>query len=145
MKKNVQRAKNGKVITPEDEFRRKLRFTARVLDHDLELRNIGYGQEMLDMIRKNPMTAMTYDNNLSRMLNSFTKKPLGYEHELLCLFDKYDTMLKTCKSDKERRAIGAMGVIEVSKLLDDGEVGIGGSLTVNGQVIADKINKKETN
>lgn len=142
--KNIQRTTNGKFITPEDDFRRKLRFTARVLDYDLELRNMGYGQELLDMIRKDPITSVAYDKNLARMLNSFLKKPLGYEHELLCLFDKYDGMLKNCKDDKERQAIGSMGVIEVSKLLDDGEVGIGGSLTINGKVIADKM-KKEVN
>lgn len=145
MKNKAQKTIHGKTITPEDQYRRKLRFTARVLDYDLELRNIGYGEEILLMLKKDPMTAMSYDNNLSHMLNSFSKKPLGYEHELLCLFDKYDNLLKTCRDDKERKAIGSMGVIEVSKLLDNGEVGFGGSLTVNGSVIADKLNKKETN
>lgn len=145
MKNKVQKTLNGKTITPEDEYRRKLRFTARILDHETELRNIGYGEELLLKAKKDPHAAMSYDHNLSRMLNAFSKKPLGYEHELLCIFDKYDNLLKNCRSDKERHAVGSMGVVEVSKLLDDGEVGMGGSLTVNGTVIADKLNKKEIN
>jgi hypothetical protein len=50
-------------------------------------------------------------------------------------------MLKNCKTDTERRAIGSMGVIAISKLLDDGEVGFGGSLKVDGTMISDKTYK----
>lgn len=137
---------NGKPVIPEDEYRRKLRFTARTLDYDVELKNIGYGEEYLLEVKKNPLYAMNGDQKLHRMLNSFTKKPTGYEHELLCLFDKYDNLLKNCRTDQERKSIGSMGVVAISKLLDDGEIGWGtGTLQINGQIMSDPTNKKIAN
>lgn len=136
--------KTTKPVMPEDQYRRKLRMTARLLDYDVELKNIGYGEEYLVEVKKNPLVAMHGDARLSHMLNSFTKKATGYEQELLVLFDKYDNLLKNCKTEQERRAMGSMGVVAISKLLDDGEVGLGGgALLVNGQVITD--NKKVVN
>lgn len=132
---------NGKRITPEDEYRRKLRITARILDHDTELKNTGYGEEMLIAIRKDPIKGMSENKKFTALYNSFKLKPTGYEHELLCLFDKYDDLLKNCKSDAERRAIGSLGVIAISRLLDDEEVGIGGSLSIDGRVVSDQLIK----
>lgn len=59
----------------------------------------------------------------------------GCEKELLQIFEKYDRLLKFCKSHDERKHIGSLGVIEVHKLLDDGNVGKGGSLIINGEVV----------
>ena len=73
------------------------------------------------------------DQRLLHMLDSWIKKPTGYEQEVLCLFDKYDTLLKNCKTDQERRAVGSMGVVAISRLLDDNSPQfVGGSLTIEG-------------
>lgn len=60
---------------------------------------------------------------------------LGCEKELLQIFDKYDRLLRNCRNDEERKHIGSLGVIEVHKLLDNGDVGVGGSLTIDGEVV----------
>lgn len=60
---------------------------------------------------------------------------LGCEKELLQIFDKYDRLLRSCRNDEERKHIGSLGVIEVHKLLDNGNVGQGGSLTIDGEVV----------
>lgn len=62
---------------------------------------------------------------------------LGCEPELIQIFVKYDTLLRNCKNMEEAKAIGAMGVMEVSNLLDNGYVGKGGNVTINGQVAID--------
>jgi hypothetical protein len=62
---------------------------------------------------------------------------LGCEQELMQIFAKYDGLLKNCKNQKEAQAIGAMGVMEVSRLMDNGYVGLGGNITINGQVALD--------
>lgn len=59
----------------------------------------------------------------------------GCGKELKQLFDKFDALLRNCTNAKEREQIGMLGVLEVSKLIDGGYVGKGGSLVVNGQVI----------
>ena len=131
---------NGKVVTPEDQYRRKLRITARLLDYDVDLKNMGYGEEMLLEIRKNPVNAMALNRKFSAIYDGFTLKPTGYEQELLRLFAKYDDLMKTCKSDQERKAIATMGIMDISKLLDDGEFnpGVGGSLIIDGTTVLKK-------
>lgn len=62
-------------------------------------------------------------------------KILGCEKELLQIFDKFDRLLKNCSNDEERKHIGSLGVLEVHKLLDNGNVGNGGSLSINGEVV----------
>lgn len=59
----------------------------------------------------------------------------GCEIEMRMIFDKFDKMLRTCSNDEEKKAIGAMGVMEISKLLDSKDVGAGGSLIINNKVI----------
>ena len=120
---------------PEDTSRRRLRFVARILDYEVELKNMGWGQEILDDIRKNPIQAKYLHQKMSKALDSFTQKPLGYETELLKLFDKYDTLIKKTSDPKQRQAIGALGVMEVSKLLDDYSIGKNAQLTVNNEVV----------
>jgi hypothetical protein len=72
----------------------------------------------------------TYRKNL---LNE--AKIQGCERELLHIFNKYDMLLRNCTNDLERKHIGMLGVLELSKLLDNGNVGEGGSLIVNGETI----------
>lgn len=66
---------------------------------------------------------------------------LGCETELLQIFDKFDGLLRNCKNAQEAKAISTLGVIEVSKLLDNGNIGIGGSVTVDGNVVLEDKNK----
>lgn len=69
----------------------------------------------------------------------------GCEKELRLVFEKYDNLLRNCTNSQEREHIGMLGVLEVSRLLDNGHVGKGGCVTVNGQVIiADEDYKIET-
>lgn len=58
----------------------------------------------------------------------------GCEIEMLQIFNKYDTLLRNCGNMQEAKAIGAMGVMEVSNLLDGKDVGKGGSLIIDGKV-----------
>lgn len=70
-------------------------------------------------------------------------KRMGCERDLLEIFNKYDKLLRQCGNPKEQKALGALGVMEVSRLLDNGWLGIGGTVTVDGQVaLADKSNKE---
>lgn len=86
------------------------------------------------------MDEKQYRTNLIR-----EAKIKGCEKELRLVFEKYDNLLRNCSNAKEREHIGMLGVLEVSKLLDNGNVGKGGSVTVNGQVIlADEGFKIET-
>jgi hypothetical protein len=39
----------------------------------------------------------------------------GCEEDLLKLFARYDTLLRNCKNDEERKAIQAMAVMEVNQ------------------------------
>lgn len=128
----------GHKVTPEELYRRKLRITARILDHDIELKNVGYGEEILEEFRRNPIQSMSLHKKFAHIFDGFQMKLTGYERELIRLFDKYDALMKNCRSNAERQAIATMGVMEVSQLLDNGEVGIGGSITVNGQTILEK-------
>jgi len=61
----------------------------------------------------------------------------GCEKELQQIFNKYDSLLRNCSNAKEREQIGMLGVLAVSKLIDNGYVGEGGSLIVNGQLVID--------
>jgi len=126
---------NGVKAVPEDDYRRKLRFTARMLDYELELKNIGWGQEMMEQARRDPGKAIHLNENISRAVNSFKQKTSGYETELLKILDKYDMLMKNAKDEQARRALGALGVMEVSKLLDDYSIGKGAQLIINKEVI----------
>lgn len=59
----------------------------------------------------------------------------GCEKEMLILFDKYDKLMRNCTNIQERENIGKLGILEIHNLLDDGHVGIGGELTINGQIV----------
>lgn len=119
----------------EPEYRRRLRVLARIMDYGTELMGMGYEEELLQMFKKDAVKGTKYQQKLTQLFNSFIQKPLGYEEELLCLFDKYDNLLKNCSDPKERQAIGVLGVMQVNKLLDNGDVGIGGELSLNRQTV----------
>ncbi len=57
-------------------------------------------------------------------------RTIGCEKEYLIWQDKYDRLLRTCKNKSEYKAIQAMGVKELSDLLDNGNVGVGGDLHI---------------
>ncbi len=59
----------------------------------------------------------------------------GCYQEMQQLFIKFDNLLRNSRDPVEREHIGKLGVFEVSKLLDNGNVGAGGTVTVNGEVI----------
>ena len=68
-----------------------------------------------------------------RLMEEAKYKGCAKEHQII--FDKYDRLLRNCTNQTEAQHIGMLGVLEVSNLLDNGYVGKGGSLTVNGQII----------
>jgi len=57
-------------------------------------------------------------------------RTIGCEKEFLIWQDKYDRLLRTCKNKSEMKAIQAMGVKELSDLLDNGHVGTGGDIHI---------------
>ena len=57
----------------------------------------------------------------------------GAEEQLLKIFARYDDLLKACKTEEERKAVQAMGVIEVHEFFSGGTPG--GSLTIDGRQI----------
>lgn len=57
-------------------------------------------------------------------------RTIGCEREYLIWEDKYDRLLRNCKNRSEYKAIQAMGVKELSDLLDNGHVGVGGDLHI---------------
>lgn len=59
----------------------------------------------------------------------------GCEKELILLFQKFDKLIRTCTNPIEREHIAKLGVIEVHKLIDNGYVGKGGSLVINGETV----------
>lgn len=62
---------------------------------------------------------------------------MGCRTELLQLFDKYDKLIKNCGNPKERDALQKLAVKAVSDLLDNGYLGLGGSLTAGGVLLLD--------
>ena len=86
-------------------------------------------------IGKKPEVKKGMDEKTYRFRLREEAKYNGCEKELLQLFDKFDALLRNCTNAQEAAQIGTLGVLEVSKLLDGGHVGAGGSLVINGQVI----------
>lgn len=62
----------------------------------------------------------------------------GCETEMKIIFDKYDRLLRNCTNMKEAEQIGTLGVMEISNLLDGGDVGIGGALIINNKEVTKK-------
>jgi hypothetical protein len=58
----------------------------------------------------------------------------GCEVELLQLFDKWDKVMRNCTNEEELKAMGKLGVLEVSNLLDGRYLGRGGNLIIGGEV-----------
>ena len=56
----------------------------------------------------------------------------GVEEDLKKIFARYDDLLKGCRTDEERKAVGTAGVIELHNLLDGRK---NGSLVVDGIVV----------
>ena len=58
----------------------------------------------------------------------------GCEFELRQLFDKWDRIMKNCDDESERIAMGKLGILEVSNLLDGRYLGRGGNIIIGGEV-----------
>lgn len=57
----------------------------------------------------------------------------GCEADLLKIFNRYDDLLLGCKSEEEKKAIQAMGVVEIHKFFSGGADD--GTLTIDGEKI----------
>ncbi len=58
----------------------------------------------------------------------------GAESQLLKLFTRYDDLLKDCKTEEDRKAIQAMGVLEINSFFT-GYLEGGKTLTIDGKEI----------
>lgn len=133
----------NKEIVPEAEYRHRIRMIARIMDYGTQLMAMGYEENLLFLWQKDLLKHNAVRAQLLKIFDSFTQKPNGYETELLHIYAKYDDLLKNCRNEKERKAIGVMGVMEINKLLDGGQVGLGGELSINKQtVMSQPINKE---
>lgn len=55
---------------------------------------------------------------------------LGCETEIKMLFNKYDTLLRSCKNESERKHIQVLASTDIYRL-----IGFRGGLTIDGQVV----------
>ena len=55
---------------------------------------------------------------------------LGFEQDMLKLWEKYDNLLRNCTNEKERADIAKLGAVETYRLL-----GGGGELYIDGQLV----------
>lgn len=55
---------------------------------------------------------------------------VGCEGDILKLFAKYDSLIRNCTNEKEKKDIGKLASVEIYKLL-----GGGGELYVDGQLV----------
>ena len=72
------------------------------------------------------------DEKTSRINLLAIAKEWGIEEDLKKIFKRYDDLLKGCKTDEERKAVGTAGVIELHNLLDGRK---DGRLIVNGVIV----------
>ena len=84
---------------------------------------------------KQPKSQIITDEKTYRANLMKEARLIGCEKELVLLFAKFDGLLRNCTNQEERKNIGMLGILEISRLLDNGNVGDGGSLIVNGQTI----------
>lgn len=59
-----------------------------------------------------------------------TAKRLGCDHEAKKIFDRYDSLIKKCTNEKEKKDMAVMGIAELHRLF-----GCRGALIINGQVV----------
>ena len=55
---------------------------------------------------------------------------IGFEQDMLKLWEKYDNLLRNCTNEKERADIAKLGAVETYRLL-----GGGGELYIDGQLV----------
>lgn len=70
------------------------------------------------------------EQDTRKKLFAYARK-LGFEKDLAILINKYDTLLRNCSNEQERKDIGKLGSYEVYRLL-----GGGGELYIDGQLVA---------
>lgn len=57
-------------------------------------------------------------------------KSLGIERDLIIILDKYDSLMRNCPNESERKDIGKLGAFEVYNLFNRG-----GELYVDGKLV----------
>lgn len=60
-------------------------------------------------------------------------RQLGCLKDFLILLNKFETMMRNCTNDQERKGISELGVVEIYKLL-----GSHGPLSINGKMVFEK-------
>lgn len=85
-------------------------------------------------IDHNGQAATVVDESEFRKKLLFTAREMGCEKEILQVFDKYDLLLRNCTNAQEAKAIAHMGVMEVSYIMDNHDVGKNGALIIDGKV-----------
>jgi hypothetical protein len=56
----------------------------------------------------------------------------GCEADILRIFNRYDMLLKECKTPEERKAISTMGILELHQFFNPSNEG---GLTINNEII----------
>lgn len=125
----------NKEIVPEQEYRYRIRVMARIMDHQDQLISMGWEDDLSFLQKKDVLKYSSTHDRLVKIFDKFQQKPNGYEAELLQIYSKFDDLLKKCRNEKERKAIGVMGVLEINKLFDKGRVGKGGELSIDKQTV----------
>ncbi len=89
---------------------------------------IKIGSEKIDLYDNSNVKVL--DEKATRAKLLARAKSLGIERDLLILLDKYDTLMRNCTNEGERRDMGKLGAFEVYNLFNRG-----GELYVDGQLI----------
>lgn len=84
---------------------------------------------------------MSERKNLKPLSEAETRKKFygiarrfGIEEELRRIYSRYDKLMKTCQSKKEKQEMSIMGNCEIIKLLDINRLGFSIYQTKNGKV-----------
>ena len=81
----------------------------------------------------------TYRNKLEMMART-----IGCLREYQQIINKFDGLVRGCTNEQERKAIAAMGILEIHNLLNGStSTGFGGKLIVDGQIVASQELNKE--
>lgn len=88
------------------------------------------GEFDIDITNPNNLNQKPLDEKETRRRLLKAAREAGMEKEMLLLFKKYDTALRNCTNDKERRDMAEYGCYEMYSLL-----GKGGELWVNNKLV----------
>jgi len=94
------------------------------------LRDVSGTIEKIDATNPDNLSNKVLEERETRKRLLTHARLVGCERDMLLIFAKYDKLMRNCTNDKERQDIGAMGAVEVYRLL-----GGGGELYVNNQLV----------